>query len=302
MPIVVYQTISYNFLYAKGCRICCAHCDKPFTYITGAVAEKQVRGLPYVSLVMGHEGMRKSALGAGKQTIRKFARKKRTGSSVCPHCHRYQAWMVRRSRVNCMLGGAACGALVAAALLSSVLTMWWVWRAIGGAAVGAIAGFFMALREGPHSVGSDPSSKTDEDLCSFLAACDNNDTDPFVEWWTTAGKVSWDTEKTVVASLGLEDSVGGFPIPPESTTAHVLSPEGFLGKKGGDLRSPLRELRVRIRAEVIRSENGYEYIYNHLEIKGAAPVVRETQLGFAVSVLDVSGLVQHTFCKSLVCA
>ncbi len=288
MPIVVYQTISYSFLYAKASRMRCAHCDDPFTYINGDSAYEQVRGLPYVSLVAGHEGMRKSAMAAGKKTIRKFAKKTHRGHARCPHCHRYQPWMVRNSRINCITTGGICGALAGLAVLFTEAAPWWKWWAFGGAVAGAIAGFFMALREGPHSSTRDALSKTDDELQDFLSSCDDADNDPFTTWWTTAGKSSYDSGKTVVVSLGLEDSVGDFPIPAELTTSHVLSSKGFLG--GGDV-DPLnrrQEFRTRTRAEVVRADNGYEYIYNHVEIKGLAPVTRETRLGFAASVLDVT--------------
>ena len=287
VPIVfVTRTIAYEFLHAKAYRIRCEHCTAPYTYITSATSRTKADAIPFIT---SDDSLRRSALRSGKRKLRWFAGLSRYGYGLCSHCHQYQRWMVRESRVWAIGIGGLCGLLAAVIAMLFVskpqpAVMWCfpAWIVAGGA-----IGFFVALTNGPHPHRSNPRSKTDAQLQALLSDCEEEGVDPLLAWWCSANGTT-SLKDRVAVSLGLDDQVGGFPIPAEMTTAHVLSPQGFLG---GDVGSPLylrQKMHVRIRAETVRSDDGREFWQCQVEMKGSAPVKKAARLGLAATVLDVT--------------
>jgi hypothetical protein len=224
MPVIVYKTLTLNIKYAQARRILCEHCRQPFTYVWGDSQEFKATGVPLLS---SDDGMRKSAMKQAANALAKVAKSPNKGLSMCPHCHCYQSWMVRKS----WLAGLGCG-LVAGLLLTGIVAIvagiWFSWGSgliaavvAAGAVAGLAFGATSAVRKGPHPQKKDESAMTDGEVPALLKTCQEKNADFVLLWYLALGnKVA---EKQALVSLGVYDTTGQRPLfPRELTTTHAL--------------------------------------------------------------------------------
>ncbi|WP_372364990.1 hypothetical protein [Candidatus Uabimicrobium sp. HlEnr_7] len=85
-------TIQTLFLQAR--KIACHHCSKPFTYIVTKKGKTTDTSLRF--LAPDDNDLKKHM---NKRGLR-LAKKKKLGEALCPHCKRYQNWMITKSRLS----------------------------------------------------------------------------------------------------------------------------------------------------------------------------------------------------------
>ncbi len=173
--------------------------------------------------------MRQKAIGQALRALERVARKKNIGTALCPHCKKYQNWMVRKSRLNRMGCGAILGPLVFAGiplvigLVNDRLEKYMLLVVAGlilGVVVGAVTGGFTGLKTGPHPDKEDPRAMTDEDLLAFLADCEARDHEPTLRWLFETGYQH--NEQNLLVPLGFRDLAAEALIPAELTTEYVV--------------------------------------------------------------------------------
>lgn len=224
MPVIVYKTLTLNIQYAQARRIVCEYCRQPFTYVWGAKQEFKTTGVPLLSSA---EGMRKSAMKMAANALANVAKTPNKGESMCPHCKRYQSWMVRKSWMNSL----GCGFLAGAVLAGIVAIGAGIWLAWGNGVLGAIVvtgtiaglvlGSMVAKRTGPHPDKTDDSALKDADVPPLLQKCQEKSVDPILLWYVALGNKP--AEKEAFLSLGVFDTTGQRPIfPRELGTTHVI--------------------------------------------------------------------------------
>lgn len=222
MPIIVYKTLDLNVLYVQARRILCEFCRQPFTYVHGDRKTFNVSGVPIVS---SDDGMRKEAMKKASAGLAKVARSKNSGQALCPHCKRYQKWMVFQSRMTGLgcgfLGGIALGGLVA--ILSGIWFQWSSEVLLGVTAAGAVAGLAIgklrSIEIGPHHK-EDQRSLRDDEVPGFLDRCLKGGYEPFLYWYLALGNKA--KEKEALISLGVADVSGWPPVFPRELSSEVV--------------------------------------------------------------------------------
>lgn len=227
MPVIVYKTMTVDLTYAYGRRINCEHCEEPFTYLHHDNQSAQVTGLP---LINSDDKMRENAVKQAMKSLAKIADKKRIGQATCPHCRKYQQWMIRSAQTT----GLGCGFLAGIALgLALCFFIRWLagWENvlysvfIPTAIISVISAFVcMFCNINPDEYlkdesKKDPRSMTDEDLDEYLAKCDAEDYDPAKFWYLMLGN---QPGERALLSLGFDDLTGEDFFPEEYTTSHML--------------------------------------------------------------------------------
>ncbi len=147
---------------------------------------------------------------------------------MCPHCHRYQGWMVRKSHVSSIGCLAFLGPFVLAGIpaLLNLFFDWttnnniWYGLAILGFVLGAILGKLAATTSGPHPDQEDGRCMTDEQLAQHIEHCKTEDYEPFLLWHFSLGNKPGDKE--IPVSLGLLDQTNAPVFPEELSTEHAL--------------------------------------------------------------------------------
>ncbi len=224
MPVIVYKTLKLNLQYAQARRIVCEHCRQTFTFVWGDSQQFEATGVPLLS---SDDGMRKRAMTQAVKALTAVAKQPRKGMSMCPHCLRYQPWMVRKSRFATLGCGFGAG-LALAVIISVVAGIWFDWgtRPIAavvaaGVVLGLVFGAMNAVRTGPHTGKTDESAMRDSEVPPFLEKAKAQGVDPILFWYLALGnKVA---EKQGLVSLGAYDMTNQRPIfPRELSTTHVL--------------------------------------------------------------------------------
>jgi hypothetical protein len=214
MPVIVYKTLDLHVLYVQARRILCEFCREPFTYVLGDRKTFNVTGVPIVS---SDDGMRKEAMKKAAAGLTKVARSKNAGQALCPHCKRYQTWMVSQSRMTAM-GCGFLGGIVLAGLLAIFAGIWFQWSSevmlvvtVAGAAAGLGIGKVQSLDTGPH-LEEDQRSLRDQDVPGLLARCLQGGYEPLLFWYLALGNKA--KEKEALISLGVADVSGRPPVFP----------------------------------------------------------------------------------------
>jgi hypothetical protein len=223
MPVIVYKTLDLNILYVQGRRILCEFCRQPFTYVLGDRKTFNVTGVPIVS---NDEGMKKDAMKKAASGLAKIARSKNQGQALCPHCKRYQGWMVRQSKtvgLGCgFLGGLAVAGLVA--ILAGIWLEWGEGLIFGitgaGSLLGVVSGHFWSLDSGPHREKEDQRAIKDDEVPGLLDRCLKDGYEPFLFWYLTLGNKT--NEKEALVSLGISDSSGRPPVFPRELNSDFV--------------------------------------------------------------------------------
>jgi hypothetical protein len=223
MPVIVYKTLDLNVLYVQGRRILCEFCRQPFTYVVGDRKTFNVTGMPIVS---NDDGMRREAMKKAADSLAKISRARNQGEALCPHCKRYQGWMVSRSTrtgLGCgFLGGIALGGMVAIGA-----GIWFAWSSevifgvtAAAAVLGLALGKMWSLTVGPHREKEDQRSLADADVPGFVERCQSEGYEPFLFWYLALGNKA--NEKEALVSLGIADSSGRPPVFPREMSSDLV--------------------------------------------------------------------------------
>jgi hypothetical protein len=219
MPVIVYKTLDLNVLYVQARRILCDFCRLPFTYVIGDRKTFNVTGVPIVS---SDDGMRKEAMKKAASGLARIARSKNAGQALCPHCKRYQKWMVSKSRMTAMgcgfLGGIALAGLVAllAGIWFEMSSEVMLGVTAAGAAAGLALGKIKSLDAGPHQK-EDGRSIRDDDVPGFLKRSLQGGYEPILFWYLALGNKA--REKEAFVSLGVADVSGWPPVFPRELSS-----------------------------------------------------------------------------------
>lgn len=198
MPVIVYKTLEVTAIYAQVRRIACEACSQPYVYLAVGTQKTQTTGLPLVS---SDEGMRKTVSDQLQKTLEKVGRQRRLGEGMCPHCQRYQPWMVRWSRLGgltkgCLLGalGGAIGGLVLAIGLTAtdmIRSRSFGSALVAGVVIGVVGGLALgwrkALSSQPYEGMEDPRAMTVDRFEAFLGMCKDKDYEPTLAWYAMSG-------------------------------------------------------------------------------------------------------------------
>ena len=208
-------------------RIRCGSCEKPFVCLVEGDAKVAVTGIPLVS---SDEGMRADLARKAEKELRSLDGKRWRERGLCPHCRRYQPWMIRRSRWRLMplwglaLFGAAIfpGSLVALLLPS---TKAFAALRLGVLALSPFAGLYVgwrkALPDGVQQGREDPASISDDDFWSLLKHCQRSDREPVAEWFLSLHEAA--PKGTVLVSMGCRDLLDEEFFPEKWRTEQVLA-------------------------------------------------------------------------------
>ncbi len=175
---LVAKDASFKAVWAQPRRIVCGHCHDAFVYL--AMGEISARA----SVMRGRgsdETLRAQGRKALEKAVTEATGKPRLGAALCPHCHRYQEWMVRASRFQSvgtcafvgMLVGALAGWIAAIAIAIKAgkeVLDFEVLLPVDGALLGlglcgGLAVLFrlvFGLKPGSHVGNEDPASLSEE--------------------------------------------------------------------------------------------------------------------------------------------
>lgn len=217
MPAIAWKEMTLPIAFAQGRRIRCQHCDQTFHYLACGVKLINVAGLPLLS---SDKAMREALVDKAVSTVKIMAKGRRLGEAACPHCGRFQNWMVRRVKllragVAALIGsfvGAFGGCMVwmsGRSLDTGIAMLQMTVGATLGAFVAACVGWLLPARRRQER-GADAQSATDEAFGRRLLEWDRAGADPWLSWFVSAGGGC--PREGVIVSLGLVDTTGG-PVP-----------------------------------------------------------------------------------------
>ncbi len=200
MPIIAYKTMNITAVWVQVRQIRCEGCKNSFRYLAIGTRNVATTGLPIVS---SDEGMRGQLGKALQKALDKVAKKKNQGEGMCPHCQRYQGWMVSKSRLKhygkglgwgvAIGGGLAIfvplilGMLISGALGSVVTVAAAVGLPVLGLVLGGIWAFRKTISVGPHTGQVDRRAMKDAEHNDFMKMCRENDYQPALAWYASIG-------------------------------------------------------------------------------------------------------------------
>ncbi len=193
MPVIVYKSMDVSVVWVQARTIRCQGCKERFVYIASGSTTARTTGLPIFS---SDEGMREEISKQIQKACEAIQFKPRQGEALCPHCKRYQSWMVsanRQSRGGWGFGcGGALGAVAGGALyfyIGERTAPWWLWiaGAVLFAAAGVAYGLKTALAEGPHPQLSDARGMKEPEFDEFVIAAQEKELEPTLAWWAMIG-------------------------------------------------------------------------------------------------------------------
>ncbi len=138
-----------------------------------------------------------------EKALGKVAKKKKQGEAMCPHCQRYQGWMVTGSRLRnygkglgwgVAIGGALAifapllvGAMVGGGLGQILMVACVVGLPTLGLALGALWGWKKSISGGQHTGQVDRRAMKDGEHNDFMKMCRENDYQPALAWYASIG-------------------------------------------------------------------------------------------------------------------
>ncbi len=230
MPI---RTMYVDAHFIQARRIRCGWCSGPFTYVVEGRRKFEAYG---ILLVSSAETMERRAFEKTRQGLVKLGKKKAWGEARCPLCGRFQAWMVRRSRVRTMakwgLGLGLPGlvlwafqcAQVSGSSLAPRLIPHLVFAGILGLAL--FIGWKRSLPSGDGGGRPDLRAATDGEVQDLLTQAGRSESDPVIEWFFSIHETA--PAKALLVSMGCEDLTGEGFFPGRSRPEAVLA-----GSPGG---------------------------------------------------------------------
>jgi hypothetical protein len=197
MPVIVYKTMQVTAIYAQIRHITCEWCAQAYTYLAVGTHTSQTVGLPVVS---SDEGMREEVGRHLSRALEGVGKRPRLGRGMCPHCQRYQGWMVRDSFHSLLPRGLFVGALVGgiASIGLAIAYMMWSTYAMGvsnaallGVFLGCAGGFGWAwmksLSHAPYVGMYDSRAMKPTDFTAFVAECKQREFEPSLAWYSMSG-------------------------------------------------------------------------------------------------------------------
>ncbi|HEU4394413.1 MAG TPA: hypothetical protein VFS92_02540 [Planctomycetota bacterium] len=214
----------------QGRRVACAHCKGRYTYLARETHKVSSSG---VVLLASDEKLTDAMNRAARKFVLKQDRRARWGAGMCPHCRRWQGWMVRSSRLlpsfawgfGCLLLGLCFSGIFhrhfpeGAAGTATVILCW-----AGAAALGVWIAFLRGLPSGVAKAGRvDEFSIHDDDARGLLLHARAVDGNPLVEWYLHVLEKPPNDE--VLIPAGFRDLTGEKFFPEEQTAERVLAEE-----------------------------------------------------------------------------
>jgi hypothetical protein len=194
MPVIAYKTMNLTAVWVQIRKIRCEGCHNGFRYLAIGTRNVQSSGVPLIS---SDDGMRERVGKQLEKALNKLSKKQRQGEGLCPHCQRYQSWMVRASRLSHYGKGLGVGGVIGAlsiipfvlmggfgavanlALMAGLLAL--------GLLAGAGWGFRKSIRPGPHTGMVDHRAMKDAEFGDFMKMCKDKDYQPALTWYASIG-------------------------------------------------------------------------------------------------------------------
>jgi hypothetical protein len=229
------RTLTLDVCHVQGRRIRCGWCEQPFTYVLEGRKKHESYG---VALVSTDEALQRGALEKARKALVKIGGAPDQGEARCPHCSRYQAWMLRRSRIaKTTKWGLWFGippALwflikylfsVRGTPLSSLLVPGAACLLLAGVGVGI--GRLRSLPSAPVRDGADPRAATDDEVRDLLTLAAREGEDPLHRWYLTLHDQA--PADALVITMGFLDRPGDGFFPADLRSAKVLADPGPAG-------------------------------------------------------------------------
>jgi hypothetical protein len=173
---------TYKAVYVEPRRIACEYCNDVFVYlVTGKVSVSVDAWRWEEDAVLARKGTKDL-----HAKVERATKAPRLGLALCPGCHWYQGWMVRRSRRGPLAILAIAGASIGLALgfvgmcleLHRDLAATEIWLPVGGAFAGLCLGASLAylwgsifgVSHGAHPHVEDPASIGDKAWLELVRA------------------------------------------------------------------------------------------------------------------------------------
>ncbi|BBM84508.1 hypothetical protein [Candidatus Uabimicrobium amorphum] len=195
-------------LFLQARKIVCHHCNKPFTYIATKKGKATQTSLRFVAPDDGdlEDHMNKHGL--------RWAKKKKLGEALCPHCKRYQSWMVMKSRLSLLPRCWATMFVFAMIIVSFTIDDRTLTSTLGLAillglttVLAMVLVALLGIRSGVHNE-RDNRSKDDERLAKLIQECQVSKADPVEVWYFHHMGMEL-TEADASVSLGFLDLTPG---------------------------------------------------------------------------------------------
>lgn len=176
---------SYSAFFAQPRRIACEYCHDTFVYLFTGKVKVTVQAWRWT------DDAEVAAKGRGElqKKIEKTTKKAQLGAGLCPHCHWYQSWMVKRSRrgpIGMLAGiGSVLGAVFGLGWLiyeneshrfsGEPPEFWWIAAGLGagllfGVSLSYMWGSLFGLTHGAQPEKVDPGSITNKEWAQLTGA------------------------------------------------------------------------------------------------------------------------------------
>ena len=211
IPIVM-KTREVDIFFVQGRRVCCEKCGKPFTFLLWGKRKGTAVGLPILS---GKEEMGERCIKTGLRRIGHFLANNDIGCAACPSCEHTQGWMLEfhkravvKRRLKWGLGSAwFIGWFIGFALVLILFLMSWDMEEGGLLAamllpvpVSLILGVVWAVRSVRRPPDDAYISATDEDLRAWIEACEVQELNPILAWYSVVARSIF-ANKSFIAAL-----------------------------------------------------------------------------------------------------
>ena len=161
MPIIVYKEMSLRYVYCQVRRITCDSCGEPFVFAATGTGTTSSTGVPLFSR---DSAMRETVAEAAIKRAERKGMRRTAGRALCPHCSRYQEWMVSSSRNRRGWIGAGLGTVpgfVIACVINPESGSIIIAALTAGATLGYVLGRQTGITKGPHETTKDRRGMTD---------------------------------------------------------------------------------------------------------------------------------------------
>lgn len=235
MHVSIKQIVRITALWIQVRRIDCELCAKPFRYLASD-SRKEEDSVPWPASAAEIELLARKVGHRLEEQLFLTGRAKREGVARCPHCKRYQPWMVSRSRSHWLSLGAGVGFFAGTFL--GVVSMFALESAhslpVGlplfagssGIAAGLAYGWRRSLKSGPSSEARDLRSMDDAEYAAFVERGKTTGRDPTVAWHSLLGVTT--RKGVVVVPLATRDDAGPGKPAPLPDTVPIKKAAAFL--------------------------------------------------------------------------
>lgn len=191
--VVVYKTATLKAVWVQIRSLRCELCGERFRYLAQGYLTVSTAGLP---IIHRDDEMKATVLRHLERDLASIAKRDRAGQAACPHCGRYQAWMVADLRKTALLvgliAGPALGCLLggiwsAGVMLASDGRRSSMGAVIAGTLIGLALGYWGAKRYVPGPPAPDRRAMRDEEFERLASSCRSLRQDCALAWYGSLG-------------------------------------------------------------------------------------------------------------------